>query len=323
MNLNPTRRTVVKTGLAACGLAAFPSFAVAQPAAQSHKGERLRLAHLTDTHVQPELRAGEGFAAALQSLDKLDPRPDFIITGGDHVMDVFEADAARAAVEWDVYTRVLREHTKLPVYACMGNHDVWGWGAEPGKVAPDVPGYGKAIALERLNMKGPYYSFDRGAWHFVCLDNIARRDRGYLGALDDAESRWLAADLERAGGRPVCVVSHIPLLAACVFFDGSEDRVREDFWHVPDSYMHRNVKPLLDLLRRHNVRLLLSGHIHLVDRVDYLGMTFVCDGAVCGAWWKGPNQEFDEGYGVVDLWSDGSFEHQYVTFGWKAERDSK
>jgi 3',5'-cyclic-AMP phosphodiesterase len=66
------------------------------------------------------------------------------------------------------------------------------------------------------------------------------------------------------------------------------------------------------------VPLLLSGHIHLVDRVSYLGKTYVCDGAVCGNWWRGPCQQFAEGYGVVDLWPDGTFEHQYVTYGWKA-----
>ena len=318
MIARPTRRDVVRTGITACGLAAVGGIAAAQTQPPTSRGERLRFAHLTDTHVQPELRGGEGFAAALRSLEKLDPKPDFILTGGDHVMDVFEADAARAGVEWDLYTRVLRESTRLPVYACMGNHDVWGWGAAADKVSPDSRGYGKATAVERLGMKGPYYSFDQGAWHFVCLDNITRRGQGYLGDLDAAQARWLADDLAGARGRPVCVVSHIPLLAACVFFDGSEDRVREDFWHVPDSYMHRNVKPLLDLLRRHNVRLLLSGHIHLVDRVDYLGMTFICDGAVCGSWWKGPHQEFAEGYGVVDLWSDGTLQHQYVSYGWKA-----
>ena len=63
------------------------------------------------------------------------------------------------------------------------------------------------------------------------------------------------------------------------------------------------------MFKGHNVRLLASGHIHLVDRVEYLGMTFVCDGAVSGAWWNGANQEFTEGRGVIDLWHDGSFEH--------------
>ena len=34
---------------------------------------------------------------------------------------------------------------------------------------------------------------------------------------------------------------------------------------------------------------------------------------------KGPLQQFPEGYGVIDLYPDGRFEHQYVAFGWKAE----
>ena len=319
----PTRRQVITAGAAACGFALLGKSGLAQLPSGTRRVERpgapLRFAHLTDTHVQPERRAGEGFAAALQSLAKLDPAPSFIITGGDHVMDVFETDRMRADVQWDLYNQVLRANTKLPVYPCMGNHDVWGWGASPDKVSPDAAGYGKAQAVERLGMKGPYYSFDEGPWHFVCLDNIVRREREYFGGLDEAQAKWLADDLAASKGKPVCVVSHIPLLAACVFFDG-DDRVRADFWHVPDSYMHRDVKPLLDLFRRSgNVRLLLSGHIHLVDRVDYLGMTFVCDGAVCGGWWKGPNQEFPEGYGVIDLWPDGTFEHRYVTYGWDAK----
>jgi 3',5'-cyclic AMP phosphodiesterase CpdA len=325
----PTRRQFVTSsllaggGLLAAGAATPPASAQpapGQPAPAGRPDGAIRFAHLTDMHVQPERRGGDGYAAALRSLERLDPPAQFIITGGDHVMDVFEADAARAKVQWDLYERVLREHTRLPVYATMGNHDVGGWGV-PGQVPPGSAGYGKAMALDRLGMKSPYYSFDHGPWHFVCLDNIAPRGTGYFGGLDPEQLEWLRADLTAAGqARPVCIVSHIPILSACVFFDG-DDRLRQDFWHVPDSWMQRDVKPLLGLLRRHNVRLLLSGHIHLVDRVDYLGMTFVCDGAVSGAWWKGPNQEFAEGYGVVDLFPDGSSRHEYLTFGWDAGRD--
>ena len=310
-------------GLLMAGAAAAPAPAQATSATHAPAGRAdegvIRFAHLTDMHVQPERRAGEGYAAALRSLDKLDPPAQFIVTGGDHVMDVFETDAARAKLQWDLYERVLREHTRLPVYATMGNHDVGGWGV-PGQVPPGSAGYGKSMALERLAMKAPYYSFDRGPWHFVCLDNIAPRGTGYYGGLDAEQVEWLRGDLAVAGARPTCVISHIPILSACVFFDG-DDRLRQDFWHVPDSWMQRDVKPLLGLFRRHKVRLLLSGHIHLVDRVEYLGMTFVCDGAVSGAWWKGPNQEFAEGYGVLDLSPDGSVRHEYVAFGWAAARE--
>jgi len=53
--------------------------------------------------------------------------------------------------------------------------------------------------------------------------------------------------------------------------------------------MHVDAAKIKDLFAKHkNVKLCLSGHLHLVDRVDYNGVTYLCDGAVCGGWWKGP-----------------------------------
>ncbi|MHC4257500.1 MAG: metallophosphoesterase, partial [Planctomycetota bacterium] len=68
---------------------------------------------------------------------------------------------------------------------------------------------------------------------------------------------------------------------------------------------------------RPNVKLALSGHMHLIDRVDIRQTSFICDGAVSGSWWQGDYHGFDEGYGLVDLYDDGSFEHQYVAYNWK------
>ncbi len=87
---------------------------------------------------------------------------------------------------------------------------------------------------------------------------------------------------------------------------------------VPGSWMHIDARRIKDLFLKHpNVRLCLSGHIHLVDRVEYLGVTYLCNGAVSGGWWKGANQECNPGYGLVDLYDDGTFENRYVEFPWK------
>lgn len=89
---------------------------------------------------------------------------------------------------------------------------------------------------------------------------------------------------------------------------------------APGSRLHIDARRIKDLFVRHpNVRLCLSGHLHLVDRVEYLGVTYLCNGAVSGAWWKGNHQECEPGYALIDLHNDGSFEHRYVTYGWKAE----
>ena len=42
-------------------------------------------------------------------------------------------------------------------------------------------------------------------------------------------------------------------------------------------------------------------------------------GAVSGAWWKGPKDRCAEGYGLFDLFDDGTFKHQYVPYGWQAQ----
>lgn len=277
----------------------------------------IRFAHLTDMHVDKNRHAPEGFAAALKHLATVHPAPEFIITGGDHVFDSFASSRPWADGQWDLYTAALNANTKLPVFPAIGNHDIWGWG-DP-DIDEAVTGYGKALALDRLGLKQSYYSMDRGGWHFVILDNVSRRERSYFGGLDDAQTAWLKEDLKSAGQKPIVVISHIPLLSACAFFD-VDTRFKDNAWHIPDATNHRDPKLLFDLLKTANTRLCISGHLHLVDRVEYRGLTFICDGAVCGNWWKGPLQEFSEGYGIFDLYADGSFRHEYLTFGWNAHQ---
>jgi len=53
------------------------------------------VAFMTDIHVQPERGAVEGFTMALESANGL--KPDFIMTGGDLVMDALAVDYERAS----------------------------------------------------------------------------------------------------------------------------------------------------------------------------------------------------------------------------------
>jgi predicted phosphodiesterase len=82
--------------------------------------------------------------------------------------------------------------------------------------------------------------------------------------------------------------------------------------HIDGSKLHK-------LFRESGkVRACLSGHIHLVDYARMDGITYICDGAVSGSWWKGKKDRCDEGYGLVNLYDDGSLDHEYVMYGWKA-----
>ena len=328
MSSHLTRRDILKT--TGCAAAAallggrWMSMAGAEP--PTNPGSPLpepvlRLAHLTDIHLAPERRAPEGLAACLRYLQSQPDRPDLILTGGDLVMDSLEATFDRTKQQWELFQRVFKEECRLPVEHCLGNHDIWGWFKSKSGATGSEPQYGKKWAVELLGLGKPYRSFDRAGWHFIALDSITRRGEDYIGKLDDEQMAWLRADLAHVPATtPVLLFSHIPIFAACVLHDPKEAAEQTDGWRVPAGLMLVDSHRIRTLFAEHpNVRLCLSGHVHLQDRVDFNGVTYICDGAVSGAWWRGPRYECREGYGRIDLFADGAWNHRYVTYDWHAE----
>ena len=285
------------------------------PPPTSSRKRVLRIAQLADVHVQPEAPAPAGLAACLRHIQGLPDPPDFLLNTGDAVMDALEQDDARTAAQWDVWSRVLRQECSLPIEHCVGNHDVWGLNRARSRTTGGEPLYGKLRALDALGLNSPYRSFDRAGWHFIILDSTFIAPGGYAARLDEEQFAWLAEDLARTSPTaPAMIVSHIPILSAAAFF-GCSGEANGCYW-VPAYEMHSDFRRLKDLFKRHpNVRLALSGHLHLHERVDYLDVTYLCGGAVSGDWWKGSFLDCDPGYTLIDLFDDGSFAHAYVTYG--------
>lgn len=300
-----TRRDVLNASLGATALALLPGSAGAstRPAPK----RVARFVHMTDVHVQPERAAEVGFAAALAQAQSLPDRPDFVVFGGDNVMNVDGAKGAdRANIQLQAWQRALKNELSLPHYACVGNHDILRM----------HPTDGKAWAVDAFGTPDRFYTFDRNGWKFIVLDSTSPRDGGYKGSLDEPQFEWLAAELVATpASKPVLIISHIPIIAACAYFDGENEKSGD--WRVPGAWMHLDARKIKDLFGRHpNVKLCLSGHIHLTDQVLYNGVTYCCNGAVSGGWWGGPYHECNNGYGVVNLYDDGSFRNEYVTFPW-------
>lgn len=295
-----------------------------------------RVAHMTDMHVQPERGAEQGMAAAFRHVGALPDRPDLIITGGDTIMDSMDADHARTTTQWDLWNRVVASECPVPMKSCIGNHDVWGWNKGKSKTTGTEAKWGKGWATDALKIDERFYAFDvptkaaqsgtnvpgpAAGWRCIVLDSVFPKGNGYIGKLDDTQMGWLEGELQTiTAKRPdtnVLIVSHIPILATCVFFDSKADAPRNK--EIGSGLMHEDAAELKRLFQKHpNVKACLSGHIHQVDRVEFAGVTYLCNGAVSGAWWKGRHVDCDEGYALVDLFSDGSVERQYVTYGWSA-----
>jgi 3',5'-cyclic-AMP phosphodiesterase len=310
-----TRRRFL--GAAAAALAGGPLTPLASRSlAAGTAPQPLRFLHLTDIHVQPELAADAGFIRCLQAANESGAQ--FILTGGDLVMDVFDQDFARAQLLFDLYQQIVRDHTELTMHPCLGNHDVFAWSNRRG-VAPDHPQYGKRMFCERFDLDSTYYRFDQGGWRFYVLDDIQpTADHRYQAYLDEAQRDWLERDLaEKPAEMPAVVVCHIPILSVTVLDTAGMWSEERQAYQIPLRQMTRDALDLVQLFARHNVRLALSGHTHRIDRVEYRGVTFICAGAVCGNWWREPAYRgFNAGFSIVDLHPDGRFDFRFQDLDW-------
>jgi hypothetical protein len=128
---------------------------------------------------------------------------------------------------------------------------------------------------------GPrYYSFDRGAVHYVVLDDVFWHGQGYFGYLDQDQLEWLRADLARLeAGRTVIVALHIPVLGS------SHVRQQLDKPAIGVSVTNREL--LYRLLEPFNAHI-LAGHMHESEHGFSHGVHEHVSATVCGAWWSGP-----------------------------------
>jgi 3',5'-cyclic AMP phosphodiesterase CpdA len=270
---------------------------------------------MTDIHWQQRHGAPQALAKALASLGDLDPAPELIVNGGDLVHNVkgMTPEAGHRAA--DRFLSLWQQHTDLPTHHALGNHDPLGW--ENPEVSPDEPLFGWDLWREKLGRDRLYYSFDHGGWHFVVLHNIALTERGdYIGEFDDEQMRWLKRDLARAGDRPTMLFGHMPPVSAIEFLDGGAE-VEDGDWSLSITRMTRNPQSLMQAIEGSRAQAFWSGHIHRRDRIDALGLSMICAGAISGAWWGGANGPTQEGYAVIDCHPDGSFDYYYHDYGWQ------
>jgi 3',5'-cyclic-AMP phosphodiesterase len=283
----------------------------------------LRVAHLTDIHVQPERRAAEGMAACLRHVQSSSDKPGLILSGGDHVMDAARQKRDRTRIQWDLWTNVLRAENSIPVRSCIGNHDIWGWDKEKSLATGDEPDFGKKWAVDALALPGRYYSFAQAGWHFIALDGVQpagpKGEGSHSAYLDEEQFDWFRRELASVPRTtPILVWSHVPIVSALPITNPREGLTGN--LYIEEGHVHADAGAIVDLLARYpNVKACFSGHLHQVEHLEIKGIHFHCNGAVCGAWWKGKNRGFAEGYALVDLYDDGSYECFYHSYNWVAE----
>jgi 3',5'-cyclic AMP phosphodiesterase CpdA len=266
------------------------------------------VAFLTDIHLHPEQNAVKGFTQALDTINKL--KPDFIITGGDLIMDALGQSYGRADSLYNLYSEVIKK-SESPVYNTMGNHEIYGIYKKSG-ADPSNPEYGEKMFEKRLGHS--YQSFEHKGWKFMTINSIEdTRKSKYVGMVDSVQISWIKSELKNTDPHtPIVLSTHIPFITANTQkYEGST---------VPNdsSTVVFNSKEVIDLFNGFNLKLVLQGHLHTVEDIYIDGIHFITGGAISAGWWKGPNRGFEEGF-IYLTFGEDDFLWKYVDYGWKVE----
>ncbi|KJF43800.1 hypothetical protein LH29_12020 [Draconibacterium sediminis] len=259
---------------------------------------------MTDIHITPERNATEGFSQAIDTINSL--TPDFVLTGGDNIMDALGQTYEASDSLYKLYENTVAK-VKAPVYNTMGNHEVFGLYENSG-VSPSHEEYGKQLYQNRLAKR--YYSFDYKNWHFVVLDGIGfTNDRHYYGHVDEEQLEWLKNDLKTAGDKPIAVSIHIPLLSiGSQIMQGPTEGMSE-------GSIVTNANQVREILEQHNTKLVLQGHLHFLEDIEYNGIHYITGGAVSSQWWQGQRFGMEEGFLKIDVKGE-NFSWEYIDYGW-------
>jgi len=220
-------------------------------------------AYISDSHLYERTvndRFVRSLMRAVDDINNLDPKPDFVLYGGDLAQ-------LGAPAELDLGAQILKA-VQAPVRMMVGEHD---WYLDMGEKWRDLFG-------------APTYSFDHKGVHFVVLNSVVEKDfwteRGMspeermhtVAGLDNgvqsrfevgAEQRqWLQNDLANvSASTPVIVFSHSPLYK----------------YYKPWNFWTDDADEVQAILARFNKVTVIHGHTHQmltnrIGNIDFHGM---------------------------------------------------
>lgn len=257
-----------------------------------------RLVQVADVHL------GEGQAHHLDNWDKVldwiaHERPDVVVANGDLIMGDPDNEADHA------FARKQFGRLVVPCRFLPGNHDI-GDNIIAGAMLKRVDDARRARFLAHFGEER--WAFDAAGWQCVGINAQLLGSKGQLA--EDELWRWLADTLLAASGRPVALFLHKPL-----FLDHPSEPDYEEPSLRQSCLDAASRTRLLALCRRHNVRLVVSGHKHQTRAFSLDGIYYLWSPATACV--NGPPTALHWGLretGFLDLRlkRDGRFVHRFV-----------
>ncbi len=143
-------------------------------------------------------------------------------------------------------------------------------------------------------------------------------ERRYTADIDSLQRLWIENDLKNLKKEtPIVISTHIPFISAAEQIHSGGNASNGKSTAVGNSHK------VLSLFENHNLRIVLQGHLHIVEEIIFKDIHFITGGAVCGRWWLGERAGFPEGFAVIDIQNEKDFSWHYQTYGWKAVEEEK
>jgi 3',5'-cyclic AMP phosphodiesterase CpdA len=236
-----------------------------------------RFVWLSDLHLSPapDLEAyRQRFAEAVTGASTT--AADFTLITGD-LVDQSDPKS------YSLFRHVIRD-LPGPVYFLPGNHDVGEKrfdGAPPGSVVTP-----EKLTRYRAEAGATWQAFDSHGHRFLLLTSSL-----FGSGLPDEEAQWewLEQELETRSGIPTSLIFHHPLYLESPAEPGGT------YWNVEPEPRSR----LLELLGRHQIRAVFTGHIHRCLRHQYRDTHLLTQTAV--SFGLGAPDQRVEGWSVVTL----------------------
>jgi len=266
----------------------------------------VKFVFMTDIHIDDTLNAPAKFKNAVMAINR--EHPEFIVTGGDLVMDAIGQKFSRADSLFTLYSEMIKGF-KAPVINGVGNHENFAMNRNSG---PDTlhPLAGTKLYEQRFGK--PYRTYEFNGWKFFFLNSVSfGPDRKYTGEINAEQIEWIKHELAGTDSlTPVVIVTHIPLMTveSQLFDSATAPNYRSD--------VIVNARQVLDLFRGHNLKLVLQGHLHYFEDIYVNGIHFITGGAISGAWWEGPYHGTKPGYLLVRGSKTGEITYEYKDYGW-------
>ncbi len=195
---------------------------------------------------------------------------EIALLGPDFVINVGDTiqghSEAAAPWQWAEVARIWTRYKEFPLYLVPGNHDIWNESS--------------LRLYQKITGRAPAYSFDYQNAHFTVLDNSRSLD------LSPQQLRFLEADLAK----------NRPRAPKFVFF-------HQPFWLIPLKLGSGEFR-LHQLARQYGVNYVISGHGHLLLRLERDGVVYLEVGSSGAGAMRGreSNESFARGQFYHHVW---------------------